>query len=80
VNYTRKDGTIKSVKDFRLAEEPVSVLFADMRRDLPKLLAHHDEMQWQGRDLIRFKRKLFLRGSWSSTQDFSQNGTLEPKY
>ena len=53
VEYVRKDNTTKSSKDFRLADHPVSVLLDDMRRDLPKLMSHHD---------TRFKHTRFPRG------------------
>ena len=78
VQYTRKDGTVKSGHDFRLVEKPTSQLLEALRSELPSFLLHHDLMRWQGRDLA-FKREHFPRGCISSTQDFSENGSLEPR-
>jgi hypothetical protein len=57
---------------------PVTQLLVEMQRYYPPLLLHHEVIKWQGRDL-KLKR-VFPKKSFSRTQYFSENGSLQPKY
>jgi hypothetical protein len=79
VTYTTKDGRELKKHDFMTVTKKVADLEQDILKATPQFLLHHDLMKWQGADLKR-KRASFPRGTFGSTQDFSENGKLSPKY
>lgn len=64
---------------FAGAQVPIHELKREVEDFTPFFLGHHDLMKWQGEDL-KLKRAEFPRGTFGSTQDFSQNGALTVKF
>ena len=78
VTYFTKDGTEKKCKDFVSVTTPDPVLLQENKDMQAPTRAHYQHFKWCAADKKHVCNNV-CEGTVHSIQDFSENGTLEPK-
>lgn len=79
IDYTTKDGTVKSKKDFISKVVPFSEFKQALVDYWPKFIAHHNDAKWHDDDFIAMKSKL-PRGAAVIVIDYAENYSHEPHF
>lgn len=78
VQYTRKDGTICDKKDFVVVNTTFQEFLTHFSEYWQRFSIHHQTAKLQEDD-IKFLRQNPTRGTVIDVEDFSENGTIQPK-